>query len=130
MVTNLVVDTSVLIDHLRQTTDNPFAETKYSAIVKSGSKCFIAGVSISELYSGTSTKIKREERRVSELISNLMVVPTTNGLYQKAGELVRDNQPLGTIDALIAASAISKKASLVTFYNRHFEHIKGLGLFN
>ena len=130
MVKGIVVDTSILIDHLRLTAKNSQVTTPYKVLQKQYGKVYIAEIVIAELFVGQSSREKAERNRVIKLIGELIKIKFNQSMYRKAGEIARDNQLLDLIDALIATAALHKKLPLATFNKKHFENIRGLKLFD
>lgn len=106
----LLVDTDVLIDHLRgaRSLRTPLP-TAYSVVTR----C--------ELFAGRAT----EEPVIRELLAPLREVPVTRDIAELAGRLRREHA-VRTPDALIAATALTIGASLLTRNRRDFTPIRGL----
>ena len=130
MVKKVLLDTSILIDHLLLTFKDNNAVTVYMRLKAKNVKCFIAGVTIAELYAGKSTLKKEEAKRVKSLLEEVQVVLPNKVIYRLAGELARDYQPLILVDALVAASAMKNGSALMTLNDKYFKNIKGLELFS
>lgn len=107
---DLLVDTDVLVDHLRGAHElrSPFP-VAYSVITR----C--------ELFAGHAT----DEERVRALLGPMRELPVDRDVAELAGRLRRDAR-IRTPDALIAATAISAGLSLLTRNRRDFAAIKGL----
>lgn len=126
----VVLDTSIIIDHLRQT------GTKASYLEKLLKKdkrqsLAISVISIQELYEGQSTKDKHKEEKLLATISPLRILPYTFEVAQKAGEIGRDlDHPIELADCAIAASAIIYGYQLLTLDKKHFQGIKELEFYS
>ena len=111
----ILVDTDVLVDHLR------------------GQRRFVAGkddvhvstVTRAELFSGRGV----EERRVRRLLEPMTNIAVDTSIAERAGRLRR-----GTTHrlpfAMIAATALELRLTLVTRNTRDFEGIRGLRIRN
>jgi len=106
-----VVDTDILVDHLRGArrlaADRPLA---YSII----SRC--------ELFAGTDRVAV-----VQRLLGALVEVDLDRGLAEAAGQVRRDHG-LSLPDAIVAATALSLGVPLVTRNIRHFRAVPGLSV--
>ena len=115
MIARLLLDTNVIIDHLRGQVD---------------AMAFIRGlhappltsvVVVAELYAGVRDGTERT--RLEEFLSGLEIVPRSRaaaiegGLYRRA---FAKNHNVGLDDALIAATAEIECATLVTLNRKHF----------
>lgn len=126
----VIVDTSIIIDHLRQpniNVDTPLIElSKKLPKFEIG----ISVLSIQELYTGLSTKDTLKENYLKLTISPMIVVPYTYEIAIFAGKIIRDAKTSITFaDAGIAASCIYNHAKLLTLNNRDFIDIQGLTLY-
>ena len=81
----------------------------------------ISTITIAELFAGVRDG---EERRLLErFILAFKVIPVDDDIAKKGGLYRRDygaSHGIGLADALIAATAETKKATLVTLNQRHF----------
>lgn len=122
----VVVDTSVLIDHIRQRGKNSIFDefTKKSKEVLA-----VSLISVQELFEGKSTRKAEIEYEIINLINSLEVSPYTFENAKLAGEIARDlDHSIDLADAAIAATAILNKAKLFTLNKRDFKGINGLKL--
>lgn len=125
----VVLDTNIIIDHLRHKGQTPSALMKIAARI-SKNNLAISVISIQELYEGKSTLNAEKERYLQETVSPLTVLPYTYETAQYAGEIARDsNRPIELADAAIAATAIIKGAQLATLNIKDFIGITGLELY-
>ena len=110
-MTRLLLDSDVLVDHLRG----------QRRIVVGGDELHVSAISRAELFSGRGG----EERRVRRLLESMASIPVDDAIAERAGRLRR-----GTTrrlpDALIAATALEHRLTLVTRNVRDFEGIRGL----
>lgn len=127
----VVVDTNVIIDHLRQ-----FLNNKNSVLIEfkkdnPGKKLAISVITVQELYEGRSTRDRLKEQQLLAVLSIFTVLPYDFETAQKAGALARDlANPIELADAAIAATALLNNAKLFTLNHKHFSAIKNLQLFS
>jgi predicted nucleic acid-binding protein len=113
IVPKILVDTDVLVDHLR-------GARKFSMGGKSVSYSVITRC---ELFAGRDT----DEDKVRRLLSAFEELPVDREIAERAGRLRRSGK-VRTPDALIAATALEHSLSLVTRNVRDFDSIAGLKL--
>ncbi|MGH7202879.1 MAG: type II toxin-antitoxin system VapC family toxin [Candidatus Levyibacteriota bacterium] len=122
----LVIDTSILIDHLR-------GGAKWEELlntVEHDAEIYLPTVGIFELFSGKSTANPQVAREINEFIKFFQKVELTEKIAKGAGELYRDiNKTLGAPDYIIAATTLELSASLVTLNKKHFQQITRLNLY-
>jgi predicted nucleic acid-binding protein len=101
----------VFIDHLRGTRrfEAGAGAVHYSVITR----C--------ELYAGRSS----EEERVDTLLEPFLELGVDRQIASRAGRLRRD-LPIRMPDALIAATALERRLTLLTRNRKHFELVPGL----
>lgn len=128
-MTDLLLDTSVLIDHMRGFIPaTEFLET----IFNGGVLASISIMSETELYAGKSMQDPHNEKPVAALLDFFNIIPINRSIARQAGVLLRDYRSRGLtpVDAVIAATAFEVKANLITRNVKHFRMIKGLIVFN
>ena len=107
----ILVDSDVLVDHLRG----------HRRLVAGPDELHVSAVTRAELFSGRGG----EERRIRRLLEAMMDIPVDTAIAERAGRLRR-----GTArrlpDALIAATALEHRLTLVTRNVRDFEGIRAL----
>jgi predicted nucleic acid-binding protein len=110
-VTRILVDSDVLVDHLRG----------HRRFVAGTDELHVSTVTRAELFSGRGG----EERRIRRLLEAMVDIPVDAAIAERAGRLRR-----GTArrlpDALIAATALEHRLTLVTRNLRDFEGIRAL----
>jgi len=122
-MTSLLLDTSIIIDYLRN-------RDKENTILYKLSKDFQLKISIithAELYAGKSVWSNTHAKKtLNLLVSGIKIVPLVKEISKLAGKIKSKHDSLGLIDAIIAATAITEKTALATLNIKHFEKIKSL----
>lgn len=110
---DLLVDTDVLVDHLRgaRRFDPAAATVAYSAITRA------------ELFAGRAS----EEATVRTLLDPFRELPVERAVAELGGRLRRE-RGVGIADALIAATALVHDLVLLTRNVRHFARVPDLRL--
>jgi predicted nucleic acid-binding protein len=111
IVARILVDTDVLVDHLRG----------HQRFVPGGDDVYVSVVTRAELFSGRGV----EERRVRRLLEPMTNVPIDSAIAERAGRLRRGTK-YRLPDTLIAATAIELRLTLVTRNIRDFEGMRSL----
>jgi tRNA(fMet)-specific endonuclease VapC len=99
-------------------------------------KCAISDLSILELYAGAQRYDQPNKRinLIEDFVSRLIVLPFDTQAARLAGpilyKLLAAGQMIGAYDLLIAATALSKKLTLVTNNLREFNRVEGLNVEN
>lgn len=123
----VVLDTNIIIDHIRQFGSESLLERLHKKIPEDN--LAISIISIEELYRGQSTKEPEAEKILLATLGSLKVLPYTYEIAELAGKLIRDSsQILEFADAAIAATAIVNSASLFTLNKKDFAQISNLEL--
>ena len=119
MADRIIMDTDVLIDYLRGFT---LAVTYLDdLIVNPAADLFVSTITVAELFAGVRNK--KEQDKLDHLLLAFRIAPLDNDAAKKGGLLRRDWGHIhgtGLNDALIAATAESLAATLVTLNNRHY----------
>jgi len=117
MATDMLLDSGILIRHLRNNTGY-ISLTDQLAIEHS---LFISVFTRFEVLRGLR---KHERGRTEVLLETFISLPIDNAVADLAGELVRNwkakNKTLSIGDVLIAATALHHELDLVTTNARHF----------
>ncbi len=122
----LVIDTSVLIDHLR----GGNIWKKVVAESEEDLKLFVPTIVIFELFSGQSTHDPSIVVKIYQLLHNFQKVELDENIAKIAGGLFRDaKHRIQVSDYIIAASALSVNATVLTLNNKHFEQIPHLSIY-
>lgn len=122
----VVVDSDILIDHLRLTSkilDLILKEVKNKKL-----KAYLPGIVASEIYSGNDAGESSNLLKINSLLDLFEFVPANQVISKTAGFLVRDYK-VAIGDATVAATALSIKAKLATRNKKDFGNIKGLKFF-
>lgn len=118
---SIILDTSVLVDHLRASTP----ATEYLAGLDARPSC--SEISRIEVIQGLRSSERRAANRLFALIA---WVPVNEAVARRAGELGRQwrrsHPGIGVADLAIAATAEAIDANLATRNVRHFPMFKGL----
>ena len=122
----VVVDTNIIIDHLRQKAPNDSIFSKILARTKPDDLA-ISTITIQELFTGQSTKDKEIEKLILAILLPVNILSYTYEVAKMAGEITRDlNRPIELADVAIAATAILNECEFATLNKKHFEGIKDL----
>jgi tRNA(fMet)-specific endonuclease VapC len=123
---NILVDTSIVIDHLR-------GGKKWESIKTSLGEddwLYMPTIVIYELFSGDSTKKLEKLKEVTDFIQHFRKIELTESIAESAGKLCREyKKTIQVQDYIIAASAISVNAQIVTLNQKHFQKISGVSLY-
>lgn len=123
----IVFDTSIFIDYLRGGT---IGEEIFDQIEKQNAQLFIPTMVIFELFSGKSTKNPSVRIKITNMIQNFKRIELTEEIAIMAGKLYREiGKQVSTQDYIIAVSALSIGASVLTLNQKHFQQIPGLDLY-
>jgi predicted nucleic acid-binding protein len=118
----IVLDTSVLIAHLR----GDQAATRYLLEIPAADRAASVLARI-EVEGGMRSG---ERRSVGSLFSILRLLPVTDAVARRAGELLRgyrrSHQDIDLVDYAVAATVELHGATLATLNVKHFPMIKGL----
>ena len=127
MSIKIVVDTSILIDHLR---GGKIWENFTNIHKGEDIKLLTPTIVVFELFSGQSSKEIKIRRRMNKLLENLQLIELDAKIARKAGEIFRDSSKTFEVpDYVIAASALVIGAEVITLNKKHFEQIPGLKIF-
>jgi len=124
----VLVDTSVIIDYLRQTKSDHRNKSLFINLVNTNHELAISIVTHTELFAGKSVWDKPQAKQDLKLVlTGLDVIPLNLNISKKAGRIAATHKT-GIIDAIIAATAVENKIELVTLNAKHFSDIKNLHL--
>ncbi len=123
----VILDTNILIDHLRQTSDSSSILTKIARKIPKEDLA-ISVLTIQELYAGQSTRDTKLEQAMLHLVSPLRILTYTHDTAKIAGCILRDHSKITFADAGIAATTILSSAKLITLNTKDFDKINELKL--
>lgn len=115
MADRLLVDTDVLVEHLRGRDEAADYLENLTADL------YLSVISVAELFVGV--KGDEEEKSLEQLLLAFVILPVTEKAARLGGRYRRDYKPshgTGLADALIAATAEELGLRLVTFNHSHF----------
>lgn len=115
----LLVDTNVLIDHLRGRPETVQWMVDHAGMVAT------SVVSVAELFAGVREVGERQD--LEDLLSTLSLIPVTEEIARRGGLYRRNlgrSHGVGLIDAIIAATSEVEGMSLVTHNIKHFPMLK------
>lgn len=126
----VIVDTSIWSLALRRHTPSLKPETEVlRKIIEQGENIFLLGIILQEILQGV--KEQAAFKRIKEHFEAFPMLEITREIYVKAAELKnhlsKNGVQAGTVDALIAAAAISSECYLFTNdndFNRIAKHSK------
>lgn len=119
MASRYLIDTDVLIEYLRG------SDRAAEFLEQVEGDLLISAITVAELFSGAQGSDEIEA--LDEFIMAFEVVPVDEALARAGGELRQEyyaSHGVGLADALIAASAKSREAELVTFNRRHYPMVE------
>lgn len=116
-----LIDTSIIIDYLRD--HQPTVEI-VDMLLNKNNQFYISVLTQAELYSGLSTKKPSLKQALATLTVSFKKIPLDEMTAVEGGYLKRNFQ-VTLFDALIAATAINNRMTLLT-RDRDFSRIKKL----
>lgn len=122
-----VIDTSVIIDLLR----GGSIWQKFIGEIDDNSSLMISAVTVFELFSGLSTKDAQVAKKIEHFLKNFEIIGVDYEIGILAGTIFRDiARDLEVPDYIIAASALTVRATVVTLNKKHFEKIPSLSIYS
>lgn len=122
----IMLDTNILIDHLC----NLESATEYLiSCINNDIETWVCSVTVMELYAAPALPLEQQANIGKALVGLTGVASIDREIALVAGQLLgryRKEKGLNPVDALIAATAITMDAVLVTRNSRHFEFIDSL----
>ena|ERR1700693_1941433 len=121
MTTPLLLDTDVLIDYLRGRAEAvTYLEGQTAPLL-------VSAVTVGELYAGVREGAERTKLNTFltafEVVAVDLAIATRGGLYRRD---YGRSHGTGLADALIAATAEARQATLVTLSQKHFPMVAAL----
>lgn len=121
----MLIDSSLIIDFLRR---QDKSKSWFYFLVSANKRSLVSVITQAELYAGKSVWESRRARDELKLIfSTVTVLPLSEEIAITAGK-IRAIYAVNLIDAIIAATAVSKSVPLATLNPKHFSPIAGLRL--
>ena len=110
-----LIDSDVLIDYLRN------YQNAVSYLESLTERQIVSTITVAELYTGVREGAERQA--LKELLEAFEIIPVSEDIAVKAGLFRRTyfkSHRLGIADAVIAATAETEKAAVVTLNQKHF----------
>lgn len=124
MISPILIDTDVIIDHLRGFEDSK----KLLKEVELGNfLAYFSAITEAELYSGQRMGVRSERRKMDRLLKIMHRIDVNSEVARKAGE-IRRKYGVELPNAIIAATAFIIRAELVTRNTKHYKSIKKIKL--
>ena len=121
---NILIDTSVIIDHLRK--KNKSNSSLYKII--DTHQIFISAVSLYELFAGATTSEKQKD--IHDLTNLVIILPFDEQIAERAGEIFQtlrtSNKLIEIGDIFIGATALVHDLPIKILNKKHFQRIKEL----
>lgn len=108
---DILVDTDVLVDHLRG----------HARFDPARNRAFYSVVTRAELFAGRNV----DEEAVRTLLAPMVEVLLDREIAEAAGRIRRD-AGVALPDAIVAATGLARAVPVVTRNRRHFEGVRGL----
>ena len=127
-----MLDTNICIYVIKKKPHDVIERFKRTEISQIG----ISSITLSELFYGVSKSSKPEQNRIAlmQFIAPLEILPYGDEASQYYGELraylEKQSTPVGSLDMLIAAHALSISCTLVTNNEKEFTRIPDLKIEN
>jgi tRNA(fMet)-specific endonuclease VapC len=127
-----LLDTSICVELIRGRAPRVFNRLRKLAVDEAG----ISSITLAELQYGVgkSSSPARHRELLAKFLAPLAVVPFDDSPAQAYGDLraalEREGTPIGPLDTLIAAHAVSVNATLLTSNEREFRRVRGLRVEN
>ena len=119
----ILLDTSIIVDFIRR---EDKANTELVKSIKEGYQLSCSIITHSELYAGKSIWEKPEAREeLITILSGIEILPISETISEQAGQLKATTQT-NLFDALIAATALKRKLTVLTLNSKDFKKITGL----
>ncbi|MBI2029922.1 PIN domain-containing protein [Candidatus Gottesmanbacteria bacterium] len=126
-IQRVIIDTSILIDHLRGTSED--FKLLDNLRIQGKIELLIPDIVICELFAGKEARKKKVQENFNKLIEDLSVTGLTINSAKIAGKLIRTyTQIPDPFDFLIAAVAIEQNAYIATHNIKHFKQIPQIKL--
>lgn len=127
-----LLDTSICVYVIRKRPARVIRKVQRKQVSEIG----ISSITLSELEYGVAKSVKPEQNKLAltEFLAPIEVLPYDDGAALRYGplraHLERQGTPVGSLDLLIAAHALSLECVLVTNNESEFKRIPGLKVEN
>lgn len=128
----LMLDTNICIYTIRKKPKRVLRHLQRYRVSDIG----VSAITLSELEYGVSKSIKPKQNKLAliELLAPIEILPYDDMAARQYGELrahlEKNGTPIGSLDMLIAAHALSLKCTLVTNNEVEFQRVPGLSIDN
>lgn len=125
-MTKILLDTSIIVDYLRQ---KDKSLTILFNLISPKYELYASIITHTESYGGKSVwEHQKAQEALEKIFANITILPLDENLSKKAGE-IRAKHNTAITDAVIAATVINHKLTLVTLNIKDFKDIEGIKLF-
>lgn len=128
-----LADTTFFVDLMNPGRDRHEASlARAQSIEEAGRPLYMSALTRFELFTGSERYVEpaRERRRIQELLDRYPTLPLTPPAADRAGKihgsLADEGRPIGTVDALVAATALEEDLPVLTRNADEFERVQGL----
>lgn len=127
-----LLDTNVCVELIRGRADQVFRRLQQHTVDEIG----ISSITLAELQYGVAKSARpgRNAMLLAKFCAPLAILPLDNAAAEAYGavraELERHGKPIGPLDTLIAAHALSLGVTLITNNEREFRRVAGLRVAN
>jgi tRNA(fMet)-specific endonuclease VapC len=131
-VIRFLLDTNVCVELIRGRADHVFKRLRQHTLDEIG----ISSITLAELEYGVAKSARpgRNAMLLAKFCAPLAILPWDNAAAEAYGglraELERQGKPIGPLDTLIAAHALSLGVTLITNNEREFRRVAGLRVAN
>jgi len=131
-VTRFMLDTNICVELIRGRASGVFRRLRRHRI----DDVAISSITLAELQYGVAKSTRPEQNAVllAEFCAPLAILPFDNQATETYGKvraaLEREGKPIGPLDTLIAAHALSLDMTLITNNEREFRRVSGLRVEN
>lgn len=120
---NVLIDTSVVIDHLRRSDKTTSFLTR---IITNNIGIKLSIVTLGELYSGLYAS--KQEEEIKNILGYTEILSLSLDIAKQAGVIRRDTG-VALIDSFIAATAGTLQIPVATLNTKDFSRIEGITLY-
>lgn len=130
----LIIDTNIIIEFARVPVHSQ-NQSIWTTLIRFskvyGHQLVIPSVALFEFFAGSEMNSKVNRQKAANILSDVTVVDITQEIAETAASLYRIHKAtIGVIDYILAATAISLDAELVTLNKKHFQLLEEVRLFD